>query len=310
MIMRNQLLFMASALILLTACNSNDDVATDGEQQRQIPILLQAGMNGQTRASGDLQDNQFAKGSVINVYIKEKLTGGQVATTKYNPMTYTTTNASGALSPQNNAYPYFPTNGRGVTILGLYPQTVNNATTTFSVQNDQKELANYRLSDLMAASLTINEPTTAVQTLTFQHLLCKITIQVVAGTGSPDIEGSTVTLYNVYRDIYFSGESGTLGAVHGTPATVAVTDDCSTPQSCIIPPQDIDPCRFFRIRLAKGDVIYYYNTQTLNFESGNEYKFVITVNQNNLEVSYTVSTWKDEDDGSNVVNTHANLPTE
>lgn len=307
MIMKKQLLFMTSVLMLLAACNSDDQTAGTEDQQAKIPILLQAGMSNMTRASGDLQNAQFAKNSVINVYIKEKLTGGQVATTKYNPMTYTTTNASGALSPQNNAYPYFPTNGRGVTILGLYPQVVNNNTTTFSVQNDQKDLSNYKLSDLMVATDTISEPTTAVQTLLFKHLLSKITIQVIAGTGSPEIEGATVTLYNVYRDIYFAGESGTLGAVHGTPATVAVTDDCSTPQSCIIPPQSIDPCRFFRIRLAKGDVIYYYNTQTLNFESGHEYKFVITVNQNNLDVSYTVSPWQNEDEDANVVNTHADM---
>lgn len=305
--MRNQLLYMASALLLLTACSSGDDNATSDEGR--IPILLQAGVQSLTRAGSNLQNAQFDKGTVINVYLKELTTGTQTVTTKYSPMVYTTTNASGALSPQNNAYPYFPTNGRGVTALGLYPSSVNSGTTTFSVASDQKASSEYKASDLMVATKTIETPVSAVQTLQFQHMLSKITIKVKAGTGSPDIDGSVVTLYNVYRDIYFSGQDGTLGAVHGTPGTVAVTEDCSTEQSCIIPPQNLDPCRFFRIKLKSGDVIYYYTTQTMNFESGNEYKFVITVNQNNLEVSYTVGTWTDEEDGSNVTAAHADMDT-
>ena len=75
MIMKKQLLFMTSVLMLLAACNSDDQTAGTEDQQAKIPILLQAGMSNMTRASGDLQNAQFAKNSVINVYIKEKLTG-------------------------------------------------------------------------------------------------------------------------------------------------------------------------------------------------------------------------------------------
>ena len=306
--MRNIVLYMASALLLLTACNSGDEgPVADMSQCNGIPIHLRAGVENMTRASSGLQNSQFEKGAAINVYLKEITIGGQTVTTKYSPLVYTTTNASGALSPQSNTYPYFPTNGRGITVLAIYPTAVNNGSTTFSVEAEQKTNVAYKASDLMVATDTIPSPTSQVQTLQFKHLMTKISIQVVSGTGSPNIKNSSVTLYNVYRDIYFSGVTGQLGDVHGSRGTIAVTDDCSTQQSCIIPPQDIDPCRFFRIRLANRDVIYYYSTQTLNFKSGHEYKFVITVNQNSLDVTYTMHPWSDEEDGSNVVNTHANM---
>ena len=306
--MRNILLYMASALLFLTGCNSSDEgpIADTGHDSG-IPIMLRAGVENLTRASSGLQNSQFEKGAVINVYIKEITTGGQTVTTKYSPLVYTTTNASGSLSPQNNTYPYFPTNGRGVTVLAIYPTAVTNAATTFSVQAEQKTASAYKSSDLMVATDTVPSPTPNIRTLQFKHLMSKISIQVVSGTGNPEIKNSSVTLYNVYRDIYFSGVNGHLGDVHGSRGTISVTDDCSTQQSCIIPPQDIDPCRFFRIRLANRDVIYYYSTQTLNFKSGHEYKFVITVNQNSLDVTYTMHPWSDEEDGSNVVNTHANM---
>ena len=311
--MKNYLLYMASALLLLTACNNSDENQTAANSQQQedgIPIMLQAGIKHLTRAANNLQNDVFDKGATINVYLKEITTGGQTVTTKYSPLVYTTTNYSGALSPQNNTYPYFPTNGRGITVLAMYPSDVaTNTSTSFTVEADQRESVKYKRSDLMVATDTIPTPTAAMRTLQFQHLMSKITIKVESGVGSPDINNSQVTLYNVQRTINFTGSTGQLGALdtETQTGTVAVTDDCSSAKSCIIPPQDIDPCRFFRIKLASKDVIYYYNTQTLNFLSGHEYKFIITVNQNSLDVKYTVDTWENEDNDANVITTHADM---
>jgi hypothetical protein len=308
--MKNYLLYMASALLLLTACTNGDENQTANGQQQEdgIPIMLQAGVKQMTRAANDIQNGVFEKGATINIYLKEITIGAQSVTTKYSDMVYTTTNYTGALSPQNNIYPYFPTNGRGITVLAMYPSSVVKKTSTsFTVESDQKSSANYKLSDLMVATDTIPAPDPAMRTLQFQHMMSKITIKIVSGTGSPDIDNSQVTLYNIKRKITFDGATGTLGALDDELGTVAVSDDCSTAQSCIIPPQDIDPCRFFRIRLKNKDVIYYYNTQTLNFLSGHEYKFVITINQNGLDVSYTVGTWENEENDGSVIPAHADM---
>ena len=309
--MKNYLLYMASALLLLTACNSSDEnpAAANGQQQEDgIPIMLQAGVKQMTRAANDIQNGVFDKGVAINVYLKEITTGGQQVTTKYSDMVYTTTNYTGALSPQNSIYPYFPTNGRGITVLAMYPSSVAKKTSTsFTVEADQKGSANYKLSDLMVATDTIPAPDPSMRTLQFQHMMSKITIKIESGTGSPDIDNSQVTLYNIKRKITFDGTTGTLGALDDELSTVAVTDDCSSAKSCIIPPQDIDPCRFFRIRLKNKDVIYYYNTQTLNFLSGHEYKFIITINQNGLDVSYTVGTWENEENDGSIIPAHADM---
>ena len=309
LIMKNYLLYMASALLLLTACNNSDENQTAANSQQQedgIPIMLEAGIKHLTRAANNLQNDVFDKGATINVYLKEITPSGYTVTTKYSPLVYTTTNYTGALSPQNNIYPYFPTNGRGVTVLAMYPSNLATKDTPwFSVESDQREAAKYKRSDLMIATDTLPTPTSAMQTLQFQHLMSKITVQVVRGTGSGDISNSQVTLYNIKRKIGLLGSLGTLGELDPETSSVIVTDDCSSPKSCIIPPQDIDPCRFFRIKLGSKDIIYYYNTQTLNFLAGHEYKFVITVNQNSVNVTYTVGAWEDEENGENVIDTHA-----
>jgi hypothetical protein len=309
LIMKNYLLYMASALLLFSACTSSDEnrAVNDGQQQEDgIPIMLEAGIKHPTRAANNLQNDVFEKGATINVYLKEITPSGYSVTTKYTPIVYTTTNYSGALSPQNNIYPYFPTNGRGITVLAMYPSTeATKDSQWFTVESDQKGSANYKRSDLMVAFDTIPTPTSTMRTLQFHHLMSKITVQVVRGTGNADISNSQVTLYNVKRKIGFIGSLGTLGELDPELGTVAVTDDCSSAKSCIIPPQDIDPCRFFRIKLGSKDIIYYYNTQTLNFLSGHEYKFVITVNQNSVNVTYTVGAWEDEENDENVISTHA-----
>jgi len=307
--MKNYLLYMASALLLLTACNNGDEnqTAVDSQQQEDgIPIMLEAGIEQTTRAANNLQNDVFEKGATINVYLKEITPTGYAVTTKYSPLVYTTTNYTGALSPQNNIYPYFPTNGRGVTVLAMYPSNLATKDSQwFTVESDQKGSASYKRSDLMVAFDTIPTPTSTMRTLQFKHLMSKVTVQVVRGTGSGDITNSQVTLYNIKRKITFVGSLGTLGELDPETSTVAVTDDCSSPKSCVIPPQDIDPCRFFRIKLGGKDVIYYYNTQTLNFLSGHEYKFVITVNQNSVNVTYTVGAWEDEENDTGIFNEHA-----
>ena len=68
--MKNYLLYMASALLLLTACNSSDEnpAAANGQQQEDgIPIMLQAGVKQITRAANDIQNKTFDKGVAIKI---------------------------------------------------------------------------------------------------------------------------------------------------------------------------------------------------------------------------------------------------
>ena len=66
--------------------------------------------------------------------------------------------------------------------------------------------------------------------------------------------------------------------------------------SAIIPPQSIGTKYFLKVRLAGGDVIYYSPQQTFDLESGKEYPFNMTINQDGLTVNYTVSDWLNTQD--------------
>ena len=292
-------------LIALAACSNEADVATN-ENEGRVPIRLQCGQKAITRATAEIQGSQFDPGEHVTVYITENNNGKTV----YTPMVYQITGIDavtnlGTMTPSGNIYPYYPTSGNSVKIQSLYPKSVTKSTTTFAVKYDQIEDGNYMASDLMYAEIAEAESTTPVQTLTYNHLLSKVSVQLVKGTGGPELSGASVQICDVDRAIAFSGETGVLGSSFSNQTyprgAVTVTGNSgSNVRSVIIPPQQRQPGKLIKILLASNDIIYYSLNQTMNFQSGHAYKFVITVNQNNLEVTHTVSDWNNLEGEQNI----------
>lgn len=307
-------IFALTGLVALTACSNEADEVTPGvttEPQSGIPILLSCNVNQAeiiTRASSGIQSTQLDRGEQVNVYITS--TGAT-----YNPKVYNINN-SGAMAPVGNIFPYFPTNGSSVDVYALYPLAVTNATTSFSIQDNQDGSKAYKASDLMYGQ-PLDEygnkrsiaPDQAAQMLTFKHLLSKVTVVLVSGQGDPNIANSTIQLCNIYKTIGINAAAGTLNTLHGEPGFVTITENGAGTRSCIIPPQAIGTGYFLKIRLTGGDVIYYSPDQSFNIESGKEYRFTVTVNQNQLKVKYSVEPWANTQDGlGNDNNVYAGKP--
>lgn len=317
-----QLFLGLTGLLALTACSSADDgLSQTGEPQGGVPIMLTSTVDGlQTRAGSSIQNNALLSGEQVNVYITAP-NGGAT----YDPKVYKI-NTGGEMSPVGNIFPYFPTNGNSIKVTALYPQTVTSDTRTFTVESNQDKQVQYKQSDLMFGTILDDDgvsskevtPTEGQQkqTVTFRHKLSKITVVLVSGTGSPDIKNSEVQLCNVYQTIGFTPSSGALGALSGDQGYVTVTTDGKNSVSAIIPPQSIGTGYFLKVRLAgksdtdSGDIIYYSPSQSFSVESGMEYKFTMTINQNGLTVNYEVSDWKDtQDDGGNANNVYTDRPS-
>ena len=312
---RTKFILIVTGLVLLTAC-SNDEAqpSTDG-----LPILLTSTVCEQsTRASSGIQNTQLAEGEKVNVYITA--VGGGAT---YDPKTYNVNN-EGELSPVGNVYPYFPTNGNSIDLYALYPSTVTNAVTKFTVSSNQDRQAQYKASDLMYGLHVDGDgnkqniaPTSDKQTITFRHKLSKVTVQLISGTGSPTVTGATIQLCNVFTQVGFTPSSGAVGGTSGETGFVTVTESTSasgnsvSPVSAIIPPQTIGTGYFLKIRLTGGDVVYYSPSQSFDMESGKEYRFNVTINQNTISVNYTVSDWLNTQDvngdDNNVVTTQTEL---
>ena len=312
-----QLFFAVAGLLALASCSSSGDEETP---KGGIPIMLTSTVEGtQTRAGSSIQNNALLSGEQVNVYITAP-NGGAT----YDPKVYKI-NTGGEMSPVGNIFPYFPTNGNGVKVTALYPVTVTRDTHDFTVESNQDRQAQYKSSDHMFGTILDGDgnskevaPTAEKQTITFRHKLSKVTVVLASGTGSPSTIGSEIQLCNVQKTIGFTPATGALGALSGDPGFVTMTTDGKSPSgvSAIIPPQTIGTGYFLKIRLAgktdtdSGDIIYYSPSQSFDMESGKEYRFNMTINQNGLTVNYTVSDWlSTQDELGNPDNVYTGKPS-
>ena len=114
-----------------------------------------------TRATNDatnLQNTEFVNNELINVYLAEHSPqSGETKTTYSNPIKYKkVTESNGANMQAESQQQYFPVNGGNVDAWGFYPAitddtgyNITESSTSFTVETNQSDYANYRKSDLM-----------------------------------------------------------------------------------------------------------------------------------------------------------------
>jgi len=291
--MKKQLIFAAAALALAACSNDEHMDNWAGEIRLSSSLSVQ---ETNTRAATDVQDDAFLSGENVDVYISENQSAGQAAetvTTYAQPLTYTT-GASGVMNIAQANQPYFPTSGNGVNIYAVYPSNVG---TTFSINSDQSGDANYKASDLMYG--TAANPvarTSSTVPVTFKHLLSKVTITLVAGSGltDADLTDAKVTLLNVLPDVSFTASTGTIGTAEGTatPVVVKSATDANLSNSAIVVPQNL-AANFVQVDLADGGTLTgsLNDGATPSLASGNEYTYTITVNLTALNIISEITPW-------------------
>ena len=293
MIMKKKYLLFVAAALTLAAC-SNDENLNDCP----VAIRLSSGIEVQevTRAATDIQNKAFEAGEKIDVFITED---AQSPTTTYpQPLDYTT-GENGAMTPSEQ--PFFPSSGKGVNIYAYYPSdAVTDMSATdvaFTVQADQSTTEAYKASDLMygkAANPVAR--TSETVSLTFTHLLSKVTVTLKAGAGleEADLDGAKVELLSVKPSVTLTPSTGTIGTASGTetPVSVFTATSSSLSGSAIVVPQQL-PVQFVRVTLAdKGVLTGTLNDNTQpNLVSGNAYTYTITVNLTALNISASITEW-------------------
>ena len=311
--MKKYILF-ASAVVALAACSSNEEI----EQFGKCEINLSSTLLVQTRAAQDIQSTEFDSGAKVDVFINEN-TDGEASYKYLQPLTYFT-GTGGSLTTENTQY--FPQNGNGVNIIGLYPSDlttdIEDDAVAFSVKSDQSTDNNYKASDLMVGKPENGNPvarTTSSIALQFKHCLSKINVNILAGGGvsTDELSGATVTIYTRTNDATFDAnkEEDIVTAVEsqGQAASPFVTMGTLTPSgngfeglSAIIIPQDIQGgSQFITIRTTgQTPATYRYSIPTgaaIQFESGYAYTYNLTVTKSGLIVdSSTISNWQDYGD--------------
>ncbi len=311
-------LVLAAAAITLAACSSEEEnVQTwNGEIRLSYVDVIQ------TRAGQEIQSDAFDSGESLDVFINEHTTGTP-SITYTQPLVYTTGN-NGALTEPSTQY--FPQNGNGVDIYGVYPSEVaddvNAESIPFSVKNNQSTTANYKASDLMVgapASNPVAKTASSIQ-LNYQHCLSKININISASDGVDvnDIDGATVTIYTNTNDAIFNiqdaldpdqdkkvtaiesqGQAAGSTVIAGT-LTASGNNDFEG-LSAIIIPQDIPAGSLFiavTATVGQTTTTYRYSLPTIvnviSFDSGKVYTYNLKVKKSGLFLdNTTITDWDD-----------------
>ena len=285
---KKKYLIFAAAALTLAAC-SNDENLNGGP----VELRLSSSLEVQTRAATDIQGSAFETGQSVDVFIHEYVTSGAATTTYPQPLAYTTSS------------------GNGVTICAYYPSDmVDNidagTTATFTVKDDQSLKENYMASDLMYGVPQNGNPvkrTTDAVGIGFTHLLSKVSVNLTAGDGNPNLTGATVELLNVLPTTTLTTAEGSISEATGaaTDITVFTADATTSKGSAIVPPQTLG-AQFVKVTLADGgELIGKLNdSSTPDLKGGNEYTYNITVNLTALSITASITPWGDGDtlDGS------------
>lgn len=318
-----------AVLVALASCSNDHVISQPGAED--TPIRIQANVGAvTTKAASDIQGSQFQAGEIIGIFLKEHLTTGQTKVTDYsNPITGTV-NSTDQSKIDLGSTQYFPSNGRSVDCLAIYPKQFNSLdiddnTHSFSVQEDQSSDDKYKASDLMYAYKENTTKGNPIQ-LTFTHLLSKIIVEVVA-----DASVSQSVLNNVYVDLLNTNKtiditvpdiaqgsvSSTKSVTVGTTTSESKTINLGQPTytsgnktgevAAIIVPQTINSStQFIKVRLnntggtgADYATYTYAPSSNVTFAGSTSYKYTITIKAGSISVeNVQITPWTPGTDGS------------
>lgn len=296
---------LAGVGLLVCASCANDLPEVD---DNIIRIQANVGMAA-TKAVSNVQGTQFEDDEMVNIYLFEHLDDASPAAYTYGNagLVAHTASANGGLTPDGGAL-YFPANGHGIDVYGIYPSTVTESTTsfTFAVKDDQTLKNNYKASDLMYAPCQADKKKGNAVQLPFAHQLSKVIVKLVQGNGlnTNDLDGATVQILNTYTQCSIASLSK-MGIGVITPSTQAEDkkpikvgtwpSSSSEGIAAIVIPQSVQAGNpLFQVSLTNGAKYVYTIPSTdsaVTFESGTVYTYTLTVTTAAIEVTSTITNW-------------------
>jgi hypothetical protein len=271
-VMKQSILYSA-ALLLLAGCT--EDTLMEGGTGGRVPIGVSVvGSGDDTRAGTHIQKLQFDAGETFNVYFAS---GSDTENAQF-----TTVNSVGTTEvATGSSQPCFQESATQAVMHAYYPETVNNKTKSFTVQQDQTTTTGFKQSDLMYATATATKSGKIVTApLLFEHKLAKIVAMVTAGDSVQKIY--SVRIVGGFRTISIpDGTTCTLGKSYSDPnntsdyITMFDKPEGSKEVVCaaMLPPQDINE-DFLEIVTDNGS---YLSALTKVLEGSHTYNLAVVV---------------------------------
>lgn len=285
---------MALSILGLASC-SNDDSTEAPKSAKDTPMTFDVIHPSQTRATA----TEFENGDKIGVYIAKADAPLEIGGNTLNnePLTLT----SGTWTPSQNlywdegtynAYAYYPY----MSVTSIEDQPVSVATDQSKGATDGEKSA-YEASDLLYAQAKGLTASTSPVTLSFRHIMSKLTIRLVKGE---DFEGDMPTDAEIY--IHNTVPTATLDIsagivtrdVKGKTSTIKARQESDFQFGAIIVPQRLDN-RVPLVEVVMKGVSYLFESKFL-FKPGVDHlvNLVITDNpeQVKIEVGGEVENWQ------------------
>lgn len=313
-------IFSACAVLVALASCTNDNALSQPTAE-DTPIRIQANVGGiTTKAGSNIQGTQFDNGENVNVYIYENTTGSPTYNYGASGLLTCVADNTGQLS--FSAPQYFPANGNGIDVYGVYPTSVqqNSSTQDFSVKTNQSDATDYKASDLMYANCVSNHTKGSAVSLNFVHKLSKVTVELAAGTGfqNLDLDNAVVKITNTATKCSIASlNKNGIGAIAPSstssdiqPIKIGTWNSTSkNSMSAIVIPQTVNAgTLLFEVTLNGISATYKYKIpagSSVTFSEGKEYKYKLTVKKDGIEVTSSIKDWVD--DSSNLPGGNGNV---
>lgn len=295
-------LFYFAAALLMTACNNEEftQVVSDSE------IRLTTNLVG----SRAIQDTQIAEGETVYTWLDKT----EPANTSFIKAWKMTAQSDGKLIGEEAKF--YPEDYDGT--FKVYALHINRdiekdsdlptEALTHNVETNQSDDVSYAKSDLLYGIHNGIKKGGTDNTLTLYHMLSKIEINLIKGTGfeNTDFSNAAVSLLNLKTSAQITlsndGTAESLANQENRRTMITATGESTNNiilkdgenSSAIIVPQTINASTdFIQVKVGSTNLTHRLE-EAKTFESGYKYTYNITVRKSGLKVSTTVTPWIEE----------------
>ena len=286
---------MALSVMALASCSSDNDVTEAPKSAKETPITFDVRHPSYTRATA----SAFEEGDRIGLYLAEAGSPLEIAGNLVNNELLTLT--SGTWTPtrslfwdegQYTAYAYYPY----MKVESIEDQDIEVATDQ-SLPGDGGAMSPYEASDLLYAYTPGVTASSSPVSLTFRHIMSKLTIRLVKGE---DFEGdmptdAAILIHNTVPTASLDLSAGIVTRkTKGTKRTIKARQESDFQFGAIIVPQRLDN-RVPLVEVVMKGVSYLFESKFL-FKPGVNHlvNLVITDNPDKvkIEVGGEVENWQ------------------
>ena len=310
MMMKKRLFYILTSMVLLVACNKDDESQSTTGNDKRVSLEIAANIGMQAEGTTRAAETHWDEGDQIGVYVQKKdgtifvddaSTAGKNLLYTFNDGTNYETNGSTyrLFAPSKKIY----ISSDPVDVYGYYPYNASASLDPTAIPISVEDQSSQERIDFMRArKANVNNGNVSIELL-FYHRLVKLVFNLKQGEGLLPDEladatylGVTISnqpyeaTYNVYTDAFTFTQGHSNNIIYPVRAASATTGYVRTFEAIVLPngPNNLQVDRTVTITFYRKSDDTIVNTFKISgattFVSGNKYTYNVTVNATSIEV--------------------------